>query len=386
MKRGAEKSAEVVIAKEEIAPLISVPGTRTRLLGGKSYTDFIAGDLLGLSDSVSKKRELHAELESGGIFSSLSLTQGGASASTAIAMRRGALFFGVDRCLLFPSRNQAYWSLGAGLFREGDTVFIEEGHHSALLDIAELLHVRLITFRIEEPNALRERIEALQHQRSYVFLETIRAFDFYALQKGGFDFLDGLPESRLILDESLAFSILGVRGAGVFDGLPLPRWFACIVDCSHAFGLPVSMLLGSDALIQSLLRDSNFVRYEPALSGVISHALTLLLDACELSLDRRDLLLRKSQKFFLELPARVQKYVSLEYPCLAIPFSSLTLARQFQSALRSRYILCDVRPSPFIRSSAATVRLRIAANHSSADLEKLLESLEEIFKRGEFLS
>ena len=301
-------------------------------------------------------------------------------------MRRGALFFGAERCLLFPSRNQAYWSLGAGLFREGDTVFIEEGHHSALLDIAELLNVRVITFRIEETNILRERIEGLPQQRSYIFLETVRAYDFYALQKGSFDFLDGFPESHLILDESLAFSILGVRGAGVFDGLPLPRWSACIVDCSHAFGLPVSMLLGSDALIHNLLRDSNFVRYEPAMPGVISHALTLLLDTCELALHKRDLLLRKSQKFFLELPAQVQKHVGLEYPSLAIPFSSLTLARQFQSALRSRFILCDVRPSPFISRSSATVRLRIAVNHSSSDLEKLSESLEEIFKRGEFLN
>jgi 8-amino-7-oxononanoate synthase len=262
--------------------------------------------------------------------------------------------------------------------RPGDLLLVDEGAYSVAQwasRAAESRGVRVVTFPHFRPPAV------VLKTTTWVVTDGWCQGCGRPAPLGVLQALVGKSGGRVIVDDSLAFGVLGHRsGEGTFgDGTGTARWLGLdhsgllwLGSLAKAYGTPVTVITGDGGMIGRLaLHGGNRLHSSPPSAADLGAGLSALhnprLPRLRARLYRLTQWLRQAFRD-LGLPP-----LGLPFPIVGTPVNSLQRARRWRSALAERGVQTLVqlpRCQPGALLSAV-----VRTDHQQADLDRLVRAL-----------
>ena len=261
--------------------------------------------------------------------------------------------------------------------RPGDLVLVDEGAYPLAqwaCRAAEARGVRVVTYPHFRPPAV------VRHSTTWVVTDGWCQGCSRPAPLGALQALVG-KTGRVIVDDSLAFGVLGRRSAeSTFgDGTGTARWLGLehgnllwLGSLAKAYGTPVTVITGDVGTIGRLTRHGgNRLHSSPPSAADLGAGLSALrnprLPRLRARLYRLTHWLRQAFRD-LGLPP-----LGLPFPIVGTPVNSLQLARRWRSGLAERGVQTLVQ-LPRCRPGALLSAV-VRADHTQADLDGLVRAL-----------
>ncbi len=342
----------------------------------KSGVDFFSNDYLGFSRDGLLAQALTTSLPGGRLGSTGSRLLSGNSALAETLETEIAAYHEAEAALLFNSGYDANVGLLASLARRSCTVLYDKLCHASIRDGITLGHARAASFRHQDLDDLREKLDRAEGDR-FVVAESLYSMD------GDLAPLERLVrccEERgayLILDEAHAGGVIGSRGEGLAGSLGLAkRVFARVHTFGKALGAHGAAVLGSNDLRDYLINFARPLIYSTALDRstltAIQTAYRLLPEARE-AREKLQALIARAQT---QLPNRFGSRALVgEGPIQAVVFGNVDDARAaaergHQAGYAVRAIL-----SPTVPEGTERIRICLHAFNSDKEFDGVLEAL-----------
>jgi 7-keto-8-aminopelargonate synthetase-like enzyme len=187
----------------------------------------------------------------------------------------------------------------------------------------------------------------------------------------------------LLVDESAALGLSGMRGAGSSEVLPTAPALLCRV-CSFLtlVGSEVSGVVGPPELKELVLRRSRYLRFDPPPLPAVVQAVEAAIGVVELSILAREKLSARALRVHRALKAQGWKVsASEEVAIVSVSFESLQAARVVQDGLLQRGVYVEALPARGLRRNGAVVRVLLSVRHAEPEVESLLEGFAEVRQR-----
>jgi 8-amino-7-oxononanoate synthase len=350
---------------------------------GRAIVSFASWDLLDLH----RRREVAASVvqavEQFGGASSAARFSGGLTPAHLEAEKRIAQFFGAETGLIFSSRNQSVLTCVTTLCSEGWIVLGNALSPLPLADASALVGAEFYEFDTEETlRALLERHQLAK--RVLVVVESVSSVTGEQILKPPvWAALEQLG-AWVLVDESAALGVLGLRGAGSADGHPKSSsLIGRIVGFGPISGLEVTGLGISNEFRELILKRSRYLRADPAPHASVVSGAEKLLNLVEVAIAQRER--ASSRGRMVETALRAQGWSVLGgggVPIVSVWFESLLKARAVQDALLQRGVFVDAIPARSMRKNGAVLRVLVSVAHAPQEVERLIEGLAEISRRG----
>lgn len=349
---------------------------------GRDIVSFASWDLLGIHNHPEIRATLVKCLEQSGIASSSGRYSGGIGGGLAHAEMRIAKFFSAESSLLFSTRNQCVLTAITTLCSEGVVVIGQSLSSLPLADACALVGAEFAEFDGEEQlRALLQRHAPAR--RVLVVLESVSPVtgewcpieQLLAVAEG--------VGAWVMIDESVALGLSGIRGAGSAEKFPSPSSLvARVVGFGAAAGSELCALVSGSELRELLIARSRYLRYEPPPSTLNARLVEGVLDVIEVSIALREKLSARASKVIKAVKAQGWRLLCADdSPILSLWMESLQDARTVQDALLQRGFLVDALPARGVRRNGAVVRALISNLHVESEAQALLLSLDEVRKR-----
>ena len=351
---------------------------------GRRVLNLSSFDYLDLCNNPRVKRAAIAELEASGVGVSSPRLASGWREAHAAAEFRLASFFGSETALLLSSRTQATLSLFSNLLTERDAVLFDESAQSAVADAAYLVNAQVFNFRTEDPHSLAIELErARGARRRIVLVEALSAFSGQACNIRKILDISTRGAATLVIDETLAVGALGLRGAGLSEGLPSREGILAIV-CDLSFGLCGfgAVIATSKAARGLVVSRSRTLSTEAPIPSHLASAVESSLNAVELSPVERAAVLQRAERLRYGLrELGLLREVDFPSPIVAVPFEKRSLAHEFAEALFQRGFLGELVPRGTTLSESVGVRFVMRSVIQDAAVEGLLQAVSDIRSR-----
>ncbi|MGC9351686.1 MAG: aminotransferase class I/II-fold pyridoxal phosphate-dependent enzyme [Sulfurovum sp.] len=170
----------------------------------------------------------------------------------------------------------ANMALIESLVRKGDMLFMDEEYHASGVLASQLLGERVVTFKHNDVEDLREKLEAYPAKRQIIAIEGVYSMGGDLAKKEIFDLAEE-REALLIVDEAHSAGVLGWKLQGIFEhyGIPITERHIKMGTLGKAYGSYGAYILASREIISFLENRAKSVIYSTAPS-VIDTALALV--------------------------------------------------------------------------------------------------------------
>jgi 7-keto-8-aminopelargonate synthetase-like enzyme len=359
-------------------------------LRGRTVIDFSNWDRYDLGHHPALRREAQRVIEEHGLSGSAARGSSGTSALHVACERRIAEFMGFEAAAIFSSKNQAVFSLLTALASERDVVIFDEGMQSPVGDAAYLVHSPTGTF--PSGNIARARAElekARGSRRRFLCVESVSPVTGEALDIVAWSALAQKADAELIVDETFAIGVSGLRGAGAVEAVPLKAGVLCsYADCAVSLAGSGAFITGSLTLIRYLMQRSRTFVSEvsptPMAMAIVEGALNHV-ELAHQARERMNLIAAKLREGLIQMGA--VRGGGVASPIIGIPMKSLRLAAEFGEALFQKGVLVDVIArsnggnSPSVDGAAAVVRFLVSTLHTPKQIEDTLQASSEIWSK-----
>ena len=350
---------------------------------GKKLTDFTNWDFLNLNHDKRVVGAFQKEAEAVGVGAMASRVSSGTLPAHFSLEKRIADFLLVEKALLLPSLNQVSLSLVSALLSEGDCIIVDERLNGRVVDAALLVHAEVITFESSDIDSLERAIQQSQpYNNKVIFCDSVNSITGEILDLNSVIELTNKYQMPFILDESFALGVLGLRGAGLLDGLTAPKTLLCRIG-SLAYGLGVygAFLAGPGIIIEYIINRSKTFLTEVSLPPALASALEAGINIIELDSAKRELLVRLGDKLTGLLKTAAIP-VCGEGPVISMKFNTRQEADEVAEGLFHKGFFVEAISPGYLLDKGAVVRIIVNAGHNEADIERLFLAIEEIVRRS----
>lgn len=376
LQAGLQQRADASLLRRRLT-LESPQGPRVRL-GGREYLNFCSNDYLGLANHPRVVESLRQAALRYGVGSGASHLVCGHSLPHRQLEEALAAFTGRPRALLFGSGYAANTAVLATLLETGDRVFEDRLNHASLLDGGLHSGARFRRFPHNDVAALADRLEP-NDGCALVAVDGVFSMDGDSAPLPQLAALCRERGAWLMVDDAHGFGALGERGAGSLEqaGLGVDEVPVLMATLGKALGVSGAFVAGGELLVESLLQRARHYIYTtatpPALAAATLTALQLLAEESW----RREHLAALVARFragaaALELP--LMESASAIQP---LPVGDSARALRLSQRLRERGLLIGAIRPPTVPEGTARLRITLSAAHDTADIDRLLEALDD---------
>lgn len=352
---------------------------------GRECLDFTSWDFLGLSRAPALTRAVQLEIETHGLSSCGSRLGTGTFPSHTACEARLAQFFGVDRALLFASRNQAAFSLITTFVNEQDRLLVDELLQSPVSDAAHLVGAEVLHISSDDLGSVERALTAspLRGGRTFIVLDAISPATGSVPPLAAIMPIAEQHQALVIVDESWALGIAGLRGASSGENPLLSQaLFALYGSLTASVPLYGAFVAGPAALAEILLSRSRTFALEAALPPAFTVGIESALGKIELMSTERErlrLLSARLRRGLVELGYLLS--FGPDTPIVCVPFQKSRTAAECELALFQRGILAECIPLRRTLSDGAAVRFLVRSVHSEGEIDRLLQTLADLKNR-----
>jgi 8-amino-7-oxononanoate synthase len=347
---------------------------------GKSYLSFCSNDYLGLANHPEVVAAFHRGLDDYGAGSGAAHLISGHSRAHHALEEELAEFVGRPRALLFSTGYMANLGVVSALLGHGDRVFEDQVNHASLLDGARLSGARLVRYRHGDCTALERRLADAPAGDYLVATDGVFSMDGDLAPLPGLARLAVAHQAWLLVDDAHGLGVIGPggRGTAAHYGLDPVQVPLLIGTLGKAFGTFGAFVAGSEDLVETLIQEARTYIYTtappPAAAAATRIALRLVREQ-DWRRDQLQALVRRFREGATQLGLELTESPTPIQPLIV---GEARPAMCLSDALRERGILISAIRPPTVPPGSARLRITISAAHSAAQVDRLLDALEQL--------
>ena len=361
-------------------PLLQSPQGPQVIVDGQPLLAFCNNDYMGLANHPEVIAAWQAGAERWGVGGGASHLVIGHSAPHHELEEALAELTGRPRALLFSNGYMANLGAVTALVGQGDMVLEDRLNHASLLDAGLLSGARFSRYLHNDVSSLEARLEKSVG-------DTLVVTDGVFSMDGDIADLPALARSArakgawLMVDDAHGFGPLGANGAGIVEhfGLSMDDVPVLVGTLGKSFGTSGAFVAGSEELIETLIQFARPYIYTTSQPPALACATLKSLQLLRTEHWRREHLTRLIQQF-----RRGAEQIGLQLmdsftPIQPIMIGDAGRALHLSQLLRERGLLVTAIRPPTVPAGSARLRVTLSAAHSEADVQLLLNTLEQCY-------
>ena len=362
-----------------LEPLASPQGPVVRI-GGQSLVNFSSNDYLGLAADPRIARAFAAGLERWGVGAGASrLVVGDTEAHRRLEARLAA-FEDTEAVLLFNGGYPANLGLVQALVGRGDLVVSDALDHASLVDGCRLSRAEIAVVPHADVGAFARALAGGGFRRKLVVTDAVFSMD------GDLAPLPALAEvcaragAALLVDEAHATGVLGARGSGLCEATGV-RPDVRMGTLGKALGGFGAYAATSRAVADLLVNRARSVVFSTTLPPALCEALVVAVDLLEHDPELRPRLWRNIRRF-VEGLRRLGLEAEPRSAIVPVVLGTPERALRASAFLRERGLLAKPIRPPTVPEGTSRLRFALSAAHTEAQIDRVLQALEEARAHG----
>ncbi|RMS12756.1 8-amino-7-oxononanoate synthase [Pseudomonas syringae] len=361
-------------------PLLQSPQGRQVVVDGQPLLAFCNNDYMGLANHPEVIAAWQAGAERWGVGGGASHLVIGHSAPHHELEEALAELTGRPRALLFSNGYMANLGAVTALVGQGDTVLEDRLNHASLLDAGLLSGARFSRYLHNDADSLNARLEKAVG-------DTLVVTDGVFSMDGDIADLPALAQAAkakgawLMVDDAHGFGPLGANGAGIVEhfGLSLEDVPVLVGTLGKSFGTSGAFVAGSEELIETLIQFARPYIYTTSQPPALACATLKSLQLLRSEHWRREHLASLIGQFRRGAEQLGLQLMDSFTPIQPIMIGDAGRALRLSQLLRERGLLVTAIRPPTVPAGSARLRVTLSAAHSEADVQLLLEALEQCY-------
>ncbi|MEX6666193.1 8-amino-7-oxononanoate synthase [Pseudomonas sp. W2-17] len=361
-------------------PLLQSPQGPEVIVDGKPLLAFCNNDYMGLANHPEVIAAWQAGAERWGVGGGASHLVIGHSTPHHALEEALAEFTGRPRALLFSNGYMANLGTVTALVGQGDTVLEDRLNHASLLDAGLLSGARFSRYLHNDCDSLASRLDKAVGDTLVVtdgvFSMDGDVADLPALAKAA-----KAKNAWLMVDDAHGFGPLGANGAGIVEhfGLGIDDVPVLIGTLGKSFGTAGAFVAGSEELIETLIQFARPYIYTTSQPPALACATLKSLELLRTEHWRREHLAALIKQFRAGAQALGLELMDSFTPIQPILIGDSGRALRLSQLLRERGVMVTAIRPPTVPAGSARLRVTLSAAHSEAQVQLLLQALEQCY-------
>ncbi|MEE4957242.1 8-amino-7-oxononanoate synthase [Pseudomonas alliivorans] len=361
-------------------PLLQTPQGPLVVVDGKPLLAFCNNDYMGLANHPEVIAAWQAGAERWGVGGGASHLVIGHSTPHHELEEALAELTGRPRALLFSNGYMANLGTVTALVGQGDTVLEDRLNHASLLDAGLLSGARFSRYLHNDVTSLESRLEKAVGDTLVVTdgvfsmdgdVADLRALARAAKAKGAW----------LMVDDAHGFGPLGANGAGLVEhfGLSMEDVPVLIGTLGKSFGTSGAFVAGSEELIETLIQFARPYIYTTSQPPALACATLKSLELLRTEQWRREHLSQLIRQFRQGAEQLGLQLMDSFTPIQPILIGDAGRALRLSQLLRERGVMVTAIRPPTVPVGSARLRVTLSAAHTEAQVQLLLNALEQCY-------
>jgi len=295
-----------------------------------------------------------------------------------------AAFVGRPRALLFSTGYMANLGVLGGLLQAGDVVVQDRLNHASLVDGGLLSRARLMRYAHADWRAAEAALQSRPESAALLATDGVFSMDGDQAPLNELAAICQMQGACFMVDDAHGIGVLGPGGRGTVAaaGLDAEEVPVLVGTLGKAFGTFGAFVAGSEALIEGLIQFARTYVYTtampPALAAATLTSVELVRAADEARAHLRQLVgqFRKGVTDLCERHPDRLRLMDSASPIQPLVVGNSGVAMALSERLKQQGLLVTAIRPPTVPIGTARLRVTFSAQHSSAQVDQLLGSLE----------
>ena len=359
-------------------------GTARARIDGREVVVFCSNDYLGLASDTRVGEALAQAARRWGLGSGASHLVSGHSREHHALEEELADFLGRPRALLFSTGYMANLAVGSALLQPGDRVIEDRLNHASLLDAGRLSGCHFARYPHGDVPALERELSVAHEGATLVVTDGVFSMDGDLAPLTALADTCRRRDAWLFVDDAHGFGVLGSHGRGSvelegLDPQDVPVLMCTLGKAVGAFGAVVA---GSEDLVEVLIQRARTYMFTTGLPPAVAAATRVALRLCRAESWRRERLGSLIERFRREAGTLGLRLLDSRTPIQPILIGEERAAVAASEALLDSGLwIAAIRP-PAVPKGSSRLRITLSAVHTDADLDRLMEELSRLARRG----
>jgi glycine C-acetyltransferase len=304
-----------------------------------------------------------------------------------------AHFKNVEACVVFQSGFAANAGTVSAILGKEDFILSDELNHASIIDGARLSRAKIKVFRHKDVAHCEELLQEIAGEPGHKLVITDGVFSMDG-DIGPVDKLGALAEKYgaiMMVDDAHASGVLGRNGRGSIDHFGMHgRVDVQVGTLSKAIGSLGGYVCGSRDLIDYLYHRARPFLFSTSHPPSVAASCIAAFDILEQEPERIERLWDNTRYFQGELRNAGFNVGGVTTPATETPITPIILgegrvAMDFSRALFAEGVMGTGIAFPTVPEGKARIRLILTSEHTKAQLDQALETLERVAKQMNIL-
>jgi glycine C-acetyltransferase len=300
-----------------------------------------------------------------------------------------ARFKNVEACVVFQSGFAANAGTVSAILGKEDFILSDELNHASIIDGARLSRAKIKVFRHKDVDHCEEHLKEIANEPGHKLVITDGVFSMDG-DIGPVNKLAALAEKYgaiMMVDDAHASGVLGRNGRGSIDHFGMHgRVDVQVGTLSKAIGSLGGYVCGSRDLIDYLYHRARPFLFSTSHPPSVAASCIAAFDILETEPERIDRLWKNTKYFQGELKRVGFNIGGVNTPATETPITPVIVgegraAMDFSRALFDEGVMGTGIAFPTVPEGKARIRLILTSEHTKAQLDRALETLERVAKR-----
>ena len=300
-----------------------------------------------------------------------------------------ACFKNVEACVVFQSGFAANAGTVSAILGKDDFILSDELNHASIIDGARLSRAKIKVFRHKDVAHCEELLKELQNEPGHRLVITDGVFSMDG-DIGPVDKLAALAEKYgaiMMVDDAHASGVLGRNGRGSIDHFGMHgRVDVQVGTLSKAIGALGGYVCGSKDLIDYLYHRARPFLFSTSHPPSVAATCIAAFDILEQEPERIERLWSNTRYFQSELKRAGFNIGGVNTPATETPITPVIIgegraAMDYSRALFEEGVMGTGIAFPTVPEGKARIRLILTSEHTKAQMDRALETLERVAKR-----
>ena len=305
-----------------------------------------------------------------------------------------ARFKNVEACVVFQSGFAANAGTVSAILGKEDFIISDELNHASIIDGARLSRAKIKVFRHKDVAHCEELLKEVQNEPGHKLVITDGVFSMDG-DIGPVDKLAELAEKYgavMMVDDAHASGVLGRNGRGSIDHFGMHgRVDVQVGTLSKAIGALGGYVCGSKDLIDYLYHRARPFLFSTSHPPSVAASCIAAFEILEQEPERIERLWDNTRYFQGELRRAGFNIGGVNTPATETPITPVIIgegraAMDYSRALFDEGVMGTGIAFPTVPECKARIRLILTSEHTKAQLDRALETLERVAKRMGLLS
>jgi glycine C-acetyltransferase len=300
-----------------------------------------------------------------------------------------ARFKNVEACVVFQSGFAANAGTVSAILGKEDFILSDELNHASIIDGARLSRAKIKVFRHKDVAHCEELLKEIENEPGHKLVITDGVFSMDG-DIGPVDKLAALAEKYgaiMMVDDAHASGVLGRNGRGSIDHFGMHgRVDVQVGTLSKAIGALGGYVCGSKDLIDYLYHRARPFLFSTSHPPSVAATCIAAFEILEQEPERIEQLWSNTRYFQGELKHAGFNIGGVNTPATETPITPVIIgegraAMEYSRALFEEGIMGTGIGFPTVPEGKARIRLILTSEHTKAQMDRALETLERVAKR-----